>query len=55
MEYQPTNRDKSRNAKLGKFWCISCDAQLIGKEKKCPVCGKYSNRQKHKKKIKKFI
>jgi predicted RNA-binding Zn-ribbon protein involved in translation (DUF1610 family) len=51
--YKPTNREKSRNAKLGKHWCFSCDAQLVGKSRKCPVCGNYSRNRKRK--LKKFL
>jgi len=39
-EYKNTKRHKKY--KNNKFWCLNCDAQLIGKWKKCPVCG-YEN------------
>ena len=35
-----TNRIKSTEPRLGKFYCWGCDRKLIGKGEKCPVCGK---------------
>ena len=28
-EYAPRNREKSKQAKYGWFWCNSCDRQLV--------------------------
>lgn len=44
--YVPTNREKARTAKRTKFWCMSCDQQLVSLTKKCPVCGSRQNRKK---------
>ena len=34
-----TNRDKKREPKQGKFWCIRCDHYLVHEGSKCPYCG----------------
>jgi len=44
-----TNRDKSKLPKKSKFWCIYCDAQLVGEWGKCPNCGKRNGRKRRKK------
>lgn len=38
------NRDKQIVAKAGKHWCLGCDAELVGKIGKCPVCNKKLNK-----------
>lgn len=38
-ESYDTNRDMAREAKLGKYWCYGCDANLIGDGEKCIRCG----------------
>lgn len=48
-EYQPTNREKVRKPKRGKFWCYGCDMCLVGEREKCPVCGTRNNRKRDKK------
>ena len=45
-EYQPKNREKSKQAKYGWFWCRSCDAQLVSDGRKCLNCGKINNPKK---------
>jgi len=32
-------RNKTRQAKLGKFWCWGCDGCLVWEGQKCPRCG----------------
>lgn len=43
-----TNRQKSRTAKLGLFWCYKCDRNKVGQVGKCSVCGHRENRKKTK-------
>jgi hypothetical protein len=38
-EYTPTNREKSKTANRGFFWCGGCDRQIVSETGKCPVCG----------------
>ena len=45
-EHKLTNREKSIKAKYGKFWCGSCDANIVSQVGKCSVCGKRENRKK---------
>jgi hypothetical protein len=45
-EYTPRNREKSKQAKYGWFWCNSCDRQLVRDGVKCPVCGTKNNPKK---------
>ena len=45
-EYKLRNREKSKQAKYGLFWCRSCDSQLVSDGVKCPVCGKINNPNK---------
>ena len=42
------NRQVSTSAKKVKFWCWSCDAQLIGPGERCPNCGKKDKSGKRK-------
>ena len=49
VEWQPTNREKVLKSKQGKFWCNSCDAQLIHEGQKCPNCNKHDVSKKLKK------
>ena len=44
--YQPTNREKKRQPKLGKTWCGSCDGCLVGDGEKCLRCGKTNKTNK---------
>lgn len=39
MEYIPSNREKRRAPKMGKFWCY-CDLAVVGEWQKCPNCGR---------------
>ena len=48
-EYQKTNREKARQPKRGKFWCIACDMELVAEYSKCPNCGTRSNTKRLKK------
>ena len=42
-----TNRIKRRTPdKKRKFWCGGCDANLVGRDKKCGVCGKRNSKGK---------
>ena len=45
-EYQPRNREKSKQAKYGWFWCDACDYYYGGELGKCPVCGNKMNDKK---------
>ena len=45
-DYTPRNREKSKQAKYGFFWCNSCDRQLVRDGVKCPVCGTKNNPKK---------
>ena len=44
VSYQKSNRDKKLEPKQGKFWCGSCDAQLVYEGQKCRNCGAVSKR-----------
>lgn len=46
LTHKLTNRERSITAKLGKFWCGSCDANIVGEVGKCKVCGQRTNRKK---------
>ena len=46
-DYIKTNRQKVQIAKKEKFWCLCCDAALVGEIGKCPVCGR-DNSKSHK-------
>jgi hypothetical protein len=46
MEYVKTNREKSKTAKTGKFWCGGCDGNHVSQNNKCGVCGTRENRKK---------
>jgi len=35
----PSNRDKKRAPKKGKYWCPVCDCALVWDGRKCPNCG----------------
>ena len=41
-----TNRQKSRRAKIGLFWCCKCDSSLVGQGEKCKKCGYCDNPKK---------
>ena len=43
------NRIKSTAPKKDKFWCYSCDMQLVGEYSKCPVCGHRNGKKRLKK------
>lgn len=45
-EYQPRNREKSKQAKYGVVWCAYCDRDMVGDIGKCSYCGRYNNRKK---------
>ena len=38
-DYPQTNRDKKLTPKLCISWCDKCDANLVGDNQKCSVCG----------------
>jgi hypothetical protein len=40
------NRDISRTAKSGKFWCFGCDANLVPDGVVCSVCGRKPQKNK---------
>lgn len=46
VEMAQRNRDKARAAKLGYFWCATCDREMVSQTEKCPVCGSRENRKK---------
>jgi len=48
-EQYESNRDKARKARKDKFWCKSCDMNMVGEGSKCLVCGKRANRKRDKK------
>ena len=37
--YLKTNREKRLSPKLGSYWCLSCDSQLVYVGQKCRLCG----------------
>ena len=45
-DYQPRNREKSRTATYGKFWCDTCDYYFGGQLGRCPSCGAKGNERK---------
>jgi rubrerythrin len=46
-EYQLTNRQRSKSASYGRFWCNKCDYYYYGGEiGKCPECGNKMNDKK---------
>ena len=42
-----TNRTMARSARLGKHWCMGCDAYFLGDGEKCKRCG-YSKHRRDK-------
>lgn len=44
-----TNRDIARRAKLGKGWCLGCDAYLVEDGRTCPVCKRRARQKRNKK------
>jgi hypothetical protein len=50
MEYDPTNREKSKQTNKAKFWCGWCDGDLVGNYGKCGRCNRrqYSKKRKQK-------
>jgi hypothetical protein len=40
------NRDISRTAKSGRFWCFGCDRNLVAEGDTCSVCGFKHKKQK---------
>ena len=40
MNVNHPNRNRSRQARQGLFWCSHCDHDLVGKGGKCKHCGK---------------
>lgn len=40
--FEPSNREKNRQPKMGIYWCDGCDANLCPDWEKCAVC-KYRN------------
>lgn len=49
VEYKKTNREKKLTPKLGKFWCMYCDRDIVGKGQRCRTCGKRDPNKAHKK------
>lgn len=47
--YKPSNREKKLKAKKSKFWCVHCDAQLVGEYSKCPNCKQRNGKKRFKK------
>jgi rubrerythrin len=48
-EYElKVNRIHKTLPKKGKYWCYGCDAYLIRKGQKCPICG-VRDKSKHQK------
>ena len=45
-DYMPTNREKTRQPKLGKHYCGGCDGVLLGDGEKCPNCNGYDYKNK---------
>lgn len=43
--YNPSNREKAQRARRVRYWCMSCDSQLVDPGRKCPVCGKNKSRK----------
>ena len=38
LEYNLSNRDKTREPKKNLFYC-DCDCNMVGRWKKCEICG----------------
>lgn len=38
VEYVHTNRQKSKRAKPGLFWCFRCDRSIVGDSQRCRIC-----------------
>ena len=45
-EYEKTNREVAKTARLGLHWCDKCDMSLVGDLGKCRVCGEKSRKIK---------
>lgn len=45
MEYQKTNREKSRRARLGYYYCHGCDKAMVAIGGKCHLCGHRRNKK----------
>jgi tRNA(Ile2) C34 agmatinyltransferase TiaS len=54
MKVKNVNRHKAIDAKSSKFWCPSCDAQIISSGQKCKNCGAKEPHKKLSKKIPSF-
>jgi hypothetical protein len=49
-----SNRQKSRRAKLGQYWCSGCDRSIVGDGESCEFCG-YKNKPKKKRESRRKI
>lgn len=47
MEYNPTNREKSRTSNKQKWYCY-CDGDMVGDLGRCGYCGRIFNKKKKK-------
>ncbi len=52
-EYEKTNRENKLEPKLGRWYCRTCDANMVGDLGKCGVCGKKPEKRTIKIKVKK--
>jgi len=48
-DFKKSNREVTMTPRPHKYWCMSCDCQLVGDYKKCPNCGFRNNRRRSKK------
>lgn len=46
-----SNREKTLEPKLGKFWCYKCDREIVYAGQKCPACGFLAEKRFKKEKI----
>lgn len=45
MRHGKPNRVRVQGAKLVRWWCFGCDAQLVEPGRKCPNCGRREGRK----------
>lgn len=41
-----TNREKKQRCSKNAFWCMTCDANMVGEFGKCSVCGRHNSKGK---------
>ena len=48
LHVKKRNRIEKLRPKLGRFWCGGCDAYLLSKGEKCPICGNRESKRRKK-------